>query len=56
VLAGGVGARLGLNVPKQMVKVAGKTILEHTVAALNGSPHIDELIVMITPLIGWRVR
>ncbi|WP_350308849.1 bifunctional cytidylyltransferase/SDR family oxidoreductase [Sanguibacter hominis] len=51
VLAGGVGARLGLNVPKQMVKVAGKTILEHTVAALNGSPHIDELIVMITP--GW---
>ena len=51
VLAGGVGARLGLNVPKQMVKVAGKTILEHTVAALNGSSHIDELIVMITP--GW---
>jgi 2-C-methyl-D-erythritol 4-phosphate cytidylyltransferase len=54
VLAGGVGARLGLDVPKQMVKVAGKTILEHTVAALDGSPDIDEVIVMITP--GWSEK
>lgn len=51
ILAGGVGARLGLDVPKQMVKIAGKTILEHTVAAFNSSNVIDELIVMITP--GW---
>ncbi|MDR1393975.1 MAG: bifunctional cytidylyltransferase/SDR family oxidoreductase [Bifidobacteriaceae bacterium] len=51
VLAGGVGARLGLSVPKQMVKVAGKTILEHTVAAFSAHPLIDELIVMVTP--GW---
>lgn len=51
VLAGGVGARLGLNVPKQMVKIAGKTILEHTVTAFDQSPEIDEVIVMITP--GW---
>lgn len=51
ILAGGVGARLGLDVPKQMVKIAGKTILEHTVVAFNSSPEIDELIVMITP--GW---
>jgi 2-C-methyl-D-erythritol 4-phosphate cytidylyltransferase len=54
VLAGGVGARLGLSVPKQMVKVAGKTILEHTVAAFDSHPLIDELIVMITP--GWTER
>lgn len=51
VLAGGVGARLGLDVPKQMVKVAGKTVLEHTVEALHDSDAIDELIVMMTP--GW---
>ncbi|MDR3202689.1 MAG: bifunctional cytidylyltransferase/SDR family oxidoreductase [Bifidobacteriaceae bacterium] len=51
VLAGGVGARLGLTVPKQMVKVAGKTILEHTVAVFDSSPLIDEVVVMITP--GW---
>jgi 2-C-methyl-D-erythritol 4-phosphate cytidylyltransferase len=52
VLAGGVGARLGLDIPKQMVKVAGRTILEHTVAAMHEAPQIDELIVMITP--GWE--
>ena len=51
ILAGGVGTRLGLKVPKQMVKIAGKTILEHTVTALNDSPVVDEVIVMITP--GW---
>lgn len=51
ILAGGVGTRLGLTVPKQMVKIAGKTILEHTVTVLNDSPDIDEVIVMITP--GW---
>jgi 2-C-methyl-D-erythritol 4-phosphate cytidylyltransferase len=51
VLAGGVGARLGLSVPKQMVKVAGKTILEHTVGVFQASPLIDDIIVMITP--GW---
>jgi len=54
VLAGGVGARLGLSIPKQMIKVAGKTILEHTVAAFNDAPEIDEVIVMVTP--GWTER
>jgi 2-C-methyl-D-erythritol 4-phosphate cytidylyltransferase len=51
ILAGGVGARLGLSVPKQMVKVAGKTILEHTVGAFDAHLLIDDVIVMITP--GW---
>ncbi|WP_246045959.1 bifunctional cytidylyltransferase/SDR family oxidoreductase [Rarobacter faecitabidus] len=51
VLAGGIGSRVGLSIPKQMVKIAGKTILEHTVTTMNSSPEIDELIVMITP--GW---
>lgn len=54
VLAGGVGSRLGLSVPKQMVKVSGKTILEHTVAALHDSAVIDEMIVMVTP--GWSEK
>ncbi|MDR2253202.1 MAG: 2-C-methyl-D-erythritol 4-phosphate cytidylyltransferase [Bifidobacteriaceae bacterium] len=54
ILAGGVGARLGLSVPKQMIKVAGKTILEHSVDAFDAHPMIDEVIVMITP--GWTER
>jgi ribitol-5-phosphate 2-dehydrogenase (NADP+) / D-ribitol-5-phosphate cytidylyltransferase len=48
VLGGGVGERMGLNVPKQLLKVAGRTILEHTVAALASSPQVDEIIVLMT--------
>ncbi|MFD8526839.1 SDR family NAD(P)-dependent oxidoreductase [Streptosporangium canum] len=49
VLAGGVGQRVGLNTPKQLVKIAGKTILEHTLALFDGAPEVDEIIVMMTP-------
>lgn len=49
ILAGGVGARVGLSIPKQLVKIAGRTILEHTVDALDSHPEVDELIVMMTP-------
>jgi 2-C-methyl-D-erythritol 4-phosphate cytidylyltransferase len=54
ILAGGIGARVGLNIPKQMVKVAGKTILEHTIDIFENSDSIDEIIVMITQ--GWSGR
>jgi ribitol-5-phosphate 2-dehydrogenase (NADP+) / D-ribitol-5-phosphate cytidylyltransferase len=49
VLAGGTGSRVGLSLPKQLIKIAGKPIIEHTLAALNASPVIDEIIVMMTP-------
>ncbi len=49
VLAGGTGTRVGLDVPKQLIKIAGKPIIEHTIAALHESPHIDEILVMMTP-------
>jgi 2-C-methyl-D-erythritol 4-phosphate cytidylyltransferase len=49
VLAGGTGTRLGIPTPKQLLKVAGKPIIEHTIAALNVSPHVDEILVMMTP-------
>ncbi|MGY1745223.1 SDR family NAD(P)-dependent oxidoreductase [Blastococcus sp. SYSU D00695] len=47
VLAGGTGRRVGLSTPKQLLKVAGKPIIEHTIAALNLSPHVDEIVVMM---------
>jgi 2-C-methyl-D-erythritol 4-phosphate cytidylyltransferase len=47
VLAGGVGARVGLEIPKQLIKIAGHTILEHTVARLDAHPMVDEVIVMM---------
>lgn len=49
VLAGGTGSRIGLDVPKQLLKIAGRTIVEHTVEALHDSAGIDEIIVMMTP-------
>ncbi|MDE6878252.1 MAG: 2-C-methyl-D-erythritol 4-phosphate cytidylyltransferase, partial [Odoribacter sp.] len=30
ILAGGTGNRLNAGIPKQFIKLAGKTILEHT--------------------------
>lgn len=47
ILAGGVGTRLGLEIPKQLVKLAGKTILEHTVSAVCSHPQIDEVLVLM---------
>ncbi len=49
VLAGGTGTRVGLNIPKQLIKIAGKPIIEHTIAAMQVSPLVDEIIVMMAP-------
>ncbi len=49
LLAGGVGSRVGLDIPKQLIKIAGKTILEHTLAAFEQHPMVDEIIVMMAP-------
>lgn len=49
VLAGGTGTRVGLNIPKQLIKIAGKPIIEHTIATMQASPLIDEIIVMMAP-------
>ncbi len=49
ILAGGVGERLGLKIPKQLVKIAGKPIIEHTLRVFDDCPEIDEIIVLMTP-------
>ena len=49
VLAGGTGTRVGLSIPKQLIKIAGKPIIEHTIAALQQSPLIDEILVLMAP-------
>jgi 2-C-methyl-D-erythritol 4-phosphate cytidylyltransferase len=49
VLAGGVGNRVGLSIPKQLIKIAGRPIIEHTIEALNSSPVVDEILVMMAP-------
>ncbi len=49
VLAGGTGTRVGLSIPKQLIKIAGKPIIEHTIAAMQASPLVDEILVLMAP-------
>lgn len=49
ILAGGVGARIGLDIPKQLLKIAGKSILEHTIATFNDHEQVDRVVVMMAP-------
>ena len=49
VLAGGTGTRIGRDIPKQLIPLAGRPILEHSIAAMQRSPVVDEIIVVMTP-------
>ena len=49
ILAGGVGARVGLGIPKQFLKVAGKSLIEHTIGVFETSNHISEIVIMMNP-------
>src|ERR1700761_4824308 len=49
VLAGGSGQRFGAQVPKQLLKLAGRTLLEHCVAAFDAAPGVDEVVVVMPP-------
>lgn len=46
ILAGGSGKRLGQNVPKQFLKVKGKTILEYTIDVFETATNIDEIAIV----------
>ena len=49
ILASGLGQRYGGDIPKQFTKLAGKTILEHTIENFEKSVHINEIFIVITP-------
>ena len=50
VLAGGVGARVGGAVPKQLLPLGdGRTVLEHSVDAFEHADCIDEVCVVMHP-------
>lgn len=49
ILAGGSGKRLGNDIPKQFLKVAGKQVIEHTIDVFERSSAIDEICVVIRP-------
>jgi 2-C-methyl-D-erythritol 4-phosphate cytidylyltransferase len=47
VLGGGVGQRLGAGMPKQLLRLAGRTLIEHCVAAFERAPGVDEILVVM---------
>jgi len=61
ILAAGSGVRLGSDNPKQLLKIAGKSVLEHTVDVFEGIDAIDEIIVvtradLVAPVRGMIAR
>ena len=49
VLGGGVGTRFGAARPKQLLTLAGKTLVEHCVDAFADAPGIDETVLVMPP-------
>ena len=49
VLAGGAGLRFGADVPKQLLRLDGRTLIEHCVAAFDEAPGVDEVLVVMPP-------
>lgn len=49
LLAGGVGTRIGADLPKQLITIAGRPMLEHSLAALHDHPMVDEVLIMMAP-------
>ncbi len=56
VLAGGTGSRMGADIPKQFLKFAGRTVLEHSVEAFEHHPDIDEVAIVLHPDYHAEVR
>lgn len=49
LLAGGSGHRFGADRPKQFVRIGECTVLEHSLAAFEQSPHIDAILIVSHP-------
>lgn len=47
ILAGGKGERFNANIPKQFAKVAGKSVIEHTIDCFEEHELIDEIAVVM---------
>ena len=46
ILAGGVGNRMGTDMPKQFLPLKGKTVLEWSVEAFHGNENVDEICII----------
>ena len=46
IVAGGVGSRMGADVPKQFIEVLGKPVIAYTIEAFSRSDEIDEIVIV----------
>jgi 2-C-methyl-D-erythritol 4-phosphate cytidylyltransferase len=49
VLGGGAGNRFGAAMPKQLLTLGGKTLIEHCVTAFRQAPGIDDVLLVMPP-------
>ena len=56
VLGGGTGQRMGAGLPKQLLRLGGRTLVEHCVAAFEQAPGVDEILVVMARDYVERVR
>lgn len=49
ILASGRGERLGSTLPKQFVKLAGKTMVEYSLERFAKHPGIDQIVLVVHP-------
>jgi len=49
IAAGGAGYRLGAGVPKQLLDVGGRSILQRSVSAFGSHEEVDDVIVALPP-------
>jgi 2-C-methyl-D-erythritol 4-phosphate cytidylyltransferase len=56
VLAAGSGLRFGAALPKQLLPLAGRALLEHSVAAFDQAPGVDATLVVMAPGHAAQVR
>lgn len=47
IVAGGQGARMGADRPKQLLEIAGRSLLQHSVALCDAHPAVSELVVVL---------
>ena len=47
VLAGGHGVRMGARLPKQLLEVAGKPVLQHTLEAFEAANAVDRIVLVM---------
>ena len=56
ILAGGVGSRMNLSIPKQFVVVDGMTVLQHTMIAFQRHQLVSAIYVVASPQWAETVR